>query len=240
MRAYRVGSLDAVYYISDYVSEAEEAQIKLQLEASPAEMWQSMQGRRVQECGSRMAADGRGLVLETLPQWMQSVCARLVDDGIFPPTAAPNSVALNEYSAQQGIAPHADGPVYAPRVAILSLFSPALLRFYGKQPELEAHLAWDESTDTPAHATGGGQPLECLLLQPRSLLLFVGDAFREHCHEVAACPEGREVAGDAQSGTLVNGALAGAQPGDPVVRGERVSLTIRHLLEFLLAVEEEG
>ena len=67
------------------------------------------------------------------------------------------------------------------------------------------------------------------------LLLFAGDAFQQHCHEVAACPSGREVVGDAASGPLVNGALAGAATGDTVLRGHRVSLTVRHLLEFLLA-----
>ena len=71
----------------------------------------------------------------------------------------------------------------------------------------------------------------CLLA---GILLFAGDAFETHCHEVAACPSGREVAGDAESGELVNGALAGVEAGETVVRGTRVSLTIRHLLEFLL------
>jgi len=118
-------------------------------------------------------------------------------------------------------------------VAILSLFSPAVIRFYPKQPDLRRQLAWDEETDTPAHAPDG-PPLQCLVLQPRSLLLFAGDAFETHCHEVAACPSGREVAGDAESGKLVNGALAGVEAGETVVRGTRVSLTIRHLLEFLL------
>lgn len=118
-------------------------------------------------------------------------------------------------------------------MAILSLFSPAVLRFYPKQPGLRQQLEWDDETDTPAHAPDG-PPQQCLVLQPRSLLLFAGDAFETHCHEVAACPSGREVAGDAESGELVNGALAGAEAGETVVRGHRVSLTIRHLLEFLL------
>lgn len=232
--SYRVGGLSSVYYVPDYLSAAEEEAIAEQLGASPPAMWQEMQGRRVQECGSAVAADGRGLVLEALPPWMRAVCARLVRDGFFPESMRPNSVSLNEYGPTEGIAPHADGPIYAPRVAILSLFSPAVFRLYGAQPELRRQLAWDEQTDTPRHAPRGA-PQECLLLQPRSLLLFAGDAFQQHCHEVAACPSGREVVGDAASGPLVNGALAGAATGDTVLRGHRVSLTVRHLLEFLLA-----
>ena len=118
-------------------------------------------------------------------------------------------------------------------MAILSLFSPAIFRLYGRQPELRRQLSWDAETDTPAHSPCG-PPQECLVLQPRSLLLFVGEAFQEHCHEVLACPSGREIVGDA-TGTLVNGALAGVEPGDTIVRGHRVSLTVRHLLQFLLA-----
>ena len=87
-------------------------------------------------------------------------------------------------------------------MAILSLFSPAVLRFYPKQPGLRRQLEWDDATDTPAHAPDG-QPQQCLVLQPRSLLLFAGDAFETHCHEVAACPSGREVAGGAESGEFL-------------------------------------
>ena len=79
--------------------------------------------------------------------------------------------------------------------------------------------------------------MESLLLRPRSLLLFCGDAYREHCHEVASLPAGVEVLGEA--GVLVNGELANAREGDVIQRGDRrVSLTIRHVLEFLLSPEE--
>jgi hypothetical protein len=120
-------------------------------------------------------------------------------------------------------------------VAIVSLFSDAVLRFYGAQPSLPEQTAWSEETDTPAHAPNG-PPLECVLLRRRSLLLFCGDAYRVHCHEVAPAPSGAEVLGEA--GRLVNGELAGAAEGEVVERAERrVSLTIRHLLDFLLAPE---
>ena len=143
----------------------------------------------------------------------------------------PNSVAVNEYAASQGIAPHADGPIYAPRVAIVSLSSPALFYFYSRQPELRSALEWDPDTDTPRHAPDG-PPLQSLLLQPNSLLLFDGDAFSVHCHAVDAPADGVEVAGEAAP--LVNGHLAGIESGHRVVRGRRVSLTIRYLLDFLL------
>ena len=51
-----MGGIASVYYVPDYLSEAEEAQVGAQLRASPEAMWQRMRGRRVQECGSAMAA----------------------------------------------------------------------------------------------------------------------------------------------------------------------------------------
>ena len=138
MEAYRVGGLERVYYIPDYLSLDDERAAAEQLAASPAEMWSRMAGRRVQECGTSLAASGMGLMVEELPPWMRALSERLVADGIFPSMLPPNSIALNEYHRDEGIAPHADGPIYSPRVAILSLFSPAVFRFYGRQPELRA------------------------------------------------------------------------------------------------------
>ena len=235
LQAYRVGELDMVYYIPDFIRPEDEREIAAQLDASPEVMWSSMAGRRVQECGTCLASGGHGLLVESLPPWMRVVCERLVADGLFPRALMPNSVALNEYTRQEGIAPHSDGPIYAPRVAILSLFSPAVLHFYGRQPELPAQTTWSEETDTPAHAPVG-EPVESLLLRPRSLLIFGHSAYREHCHEVRALPEGIETLGEA--GSLVNGHLAGAAEGEIIERGDRrVSLTIRHVLDFLLAPE---
>jgi alkylated DNA repair protein alkB family protein 6 len=107
LERYRVGGIDSVYYVPDYLSEAEEAQVAAQLRASPEAMWQPMHGRCVQECGSAMAAHGRGLELQRLPPWMARVCARLLHEHLFPRAMAPNSISLNEYSPFQGIAPHA-------------------------------------------------------------------------------------------------------------------------------------
>ena len=59
-------------------------------------------------------------------------------------------VVREEVEGEQGIAPHADGPIYAPRVANLSLFSPAVLRFYGRQPGLATATEWSSETDTPS------------------------------------------------------------------------------------------
>ena len=64
-----------------------------------------------------------GFAPELLPGWVGAVCDALVRSGVFPPDAPPNHVLLNEYQPEQGIDAHRDGPLYAPRVAIVSLGS---------------------------------------------------------------------------------------------------------------------
>ena len=129
------------------------------------------------------------------------------------------------------------GAPLASRIAIspcssAHLHSPAIFRFYGHQPDLRAQTDWNPETDTPARGKLGS-PMQTLLLQPRSLLLFSASAFREHCHEVAALPGCKEVVGAAAP--VVNAGLTGAHEGDLVKRRRRVSLTVRHLGQFLFA-----
>ena len=55
---------------------------------------------------------------------------RLKEQGLFHDLTPCNSARLNKYtSPDEGIHPHADGPVYFPRVVILSLGAPRVLRF---------------------------------------------------------------------------------------------------------------
>ena len=65
-----------------------------------------------------------------LPPYMPLLSSRLLSDGIFESTFAPNHVLLNQYEPGQGIMAHSDGPLYHPVVAILSLGSASIMRFY--------------------------------------------------------------------------------------------------------------
>ena len=55
------------------------------------------------------------------PDWAQSLFDALVAAGIFPKDAPPNHIIVNEYTPGIGMSAHKDGPMYAPRVAILTL-----------------------------------------------------------------------------------------------------------------------
>jgi hypothetical protein len=63
-----------------------------------------------------------------------------------------------------------------------------------------------------------------VLLRPRSLVIFDGDAYERYHHEIAT------VAADEISDAVANCARAGVRVGDTVPRtGTRVSFTVRYV-----------
>jgi hypothetical protein len=68
--------------------------------------------------------------------------------------------------------PHTDGPLYHPAVAILSLGAPAVIRF------------WRRPEEGGAVQPGSQAPEASLLLMPRSLLLFSGEAYSDCLHGI--------------------------------------------------------
>ena len=106
-----------------------------------------------------------------LPPWATTFCSALVECGVFSADAPPNHILLNEYQPGQGLDAHKDGPLYAPRVAILSLGVPASFAF--------------EDAD---------RSVACSLeLAPRSLLVFAGRAYNELLHRVLPVTAGRRL-----------------------------------------------
>jgi hypothetical protein len=134
---------------------------------------------------------------------------------------------------------HTDGPFYHPRAAILSLGGPAIFHF--QRPRRAAE---QQGADT---AVGS------LVLQPRSLLVFTGEAYEGHLHEIKAVgeevvgiveeetgeddceeeageEEGRGVKQLKEGAPVMNLAAAGVKVGDVIRRAPvRVSLTFRRV-----------
>lgn len=89
-----------------------------------------MRGRRLQRHGGVFTKAGQ-LIAAPLPEWLAQLSGRVhrrLDERFF--SKAPSHVLVNSYQSGEGILPHADGPCYEPHVAILSLGSPAVFRFY--------------------------------------------------------------------------------------------------------------
>eukprot|EP00927_Polykrikos_kofoidii_P040054 TRINITY_DN34304_c0_g1_i1.p1 TRINITY_DN34304_c0_g1~~TRINITY_DN34304_c0_g1_i1.p1 ORF type:complete len:698 (+),score=97.79 TRINITY_DN34304_c0_g1_i1:103-2196(+) len=121
---------------------------------------------------------------------------------------AADQCIVNVYAAGDGIDAHFDGPAFDPEVAILSLEGSALIRFSLVEKQLRPDLP---------------RRLE-LLLRPRSLLLFSGEAYELYVHAV---PHELQ---DVLSEDCANLDAARAGVGEAVPRSQRrTSLTLRRL-----------
>ncbi|KAH8046620.1 ferrous iron binding protein [Aureococcus anophagefferens] len=104
--------------------------------------------------------------------------------------------AVNEYAAGGGIDAHRDGPLYEGLAVVVSLGSSARLDFSRR-----------------------GERVASVVLRPRSLLAFSGDAYEGLEHAIAAVPA------DAVDGLVRNRDAAACAVGDVVAR----SAPERHL-----------
>ncbi|XP_057568534.1 alpha-ketoglutarate-dependent dioxygenase alkB homolog 6 isoform X2 [Hippopotamus amphibius kiboko] len=184
--------------------------------------------KEVTELGTPLPSPGglphpRGMVPERLPLWLQRYVDKVSDLSLFGGLPA-NHVLVNQYLPGEGIMPHEDGPLYYPTVSTISLGSHTMLDLYEpRQPED------DDRTEQPRPPP---RPATSLLLEPRSLLVLRGTAYTRLLHGIAAA---RVDALDAASLPPNAAACPSAQPGARLVRGTRVSLTIRRVPRVLRA-----
>lgn len=99
---------------------------------------------------------------EPLPDFLSFLCDRLSDQHFLPKRA--NHALINEYDGNEGISAHKDGPLYFPRVIILSIGGTTSITFK------------DRLRDPTTHSS--------LLLQRRSLFVFTKDAYEKYFHEI--------------------------------------------------------
>lgn len=119
-------------------------------------------------------------------------------------------VNQNEYVSGQGIMPHKDGPLYHPRVAILSLNSTASLEFWKTLPS----------------STNPSPPIASVLCEPRSLLIFENEAYTSMYHGILERSHDRVTQADNVG--YLNESIRGQE--GPIPRGTRLSLTVRRVL----------
>jgi alkylated DNA repair protein alkB family protein 6 len=232
LEKFRVGDVDSVYYVPDYVTETEERQCLQQLQATPTELKKQLDRRVVQEYGGTMCPECNASFLPDLsqPPWTSEICDALVHDGVFAPTTYPNNVRIHDYAVGHGIAPHVDGPIYVPRVAILSLQSSVVMNFYPYRKPYDDAMEHYNDTFKFDGAIAKDRPHFSLVLEPRSLLVFDNDAYYFHPHGISAKPIDSLRLEDA--GPIINRALLRTTPSTAteIVRQPRVGVTIRNLL----------
>jgi hypothetical protein len=209
-----------VWHLPDFLTGVEEAELTACIDAAPSHLWTRLRDRRLMHLGGNpVGALGTGIEIEPLPAWAQAICDELVRVGVFPADAPPNHILLNEYQPGQGIDAHKDGILYMPHVAILSLSSHTTLAFV---------------EDLPSRS-----PVASLLLPPRGLLVFAGEAYKKHLHMTT-----KGIADDLERPGLVRlsgdgaetkgaacalGPLQASADERFLPRSRRLSLTVRRL-----------
>ncbi|XP_063059030.1 alpha-ketoglutarate-dependent dioxygenase alkB homolog 6 [Engraulis encrasicolus] len=207
-----------VYYVPDFITEAEEQYILQEVYKAPKPKWTQLSGRRLQNWGG--LPHPKGMLAEKLPDWLLKYSNRISALGAFAGKAA-NHVLVNEYKPGEGIMPHVDGPLYHPTVTTISLGSHTLLDFYKPISQSEG--------DEPQ--TEADRFLFSLLVQRRSLLVLQDDMYKHLLHGIQNAHQ------DTLTDRVVNlsSSTEDARLGDTLSRDTRVSLTIRHVPKVIRA-----
>ncbi|KAG5489662.1 hypothetical protein GH5_00541 [Leishmania sp. Ghana 2012 LV757] len=229
---YAVGNVPGIFYIPEYLSVAEEAQILAFIQGTPQELKSKLTKRTCQEWGCTMCETCQKSFVSdaNMPPWVQEFIDMQVYDGLFTPTTFPNSVRVHEYQQGEGIGPHCDGPIYVPMVTVVSLASSCLMSFYPKQPLYESH-PMDHYNDTFKFNEGDiGKrvPLQSVVMEPRSLLVFSGEGYYYYPHGVSDKAE--DVLAPEVVGEVVNRRFLRDPNVQSIPRTYRASITTRNLL----------
>ncbi|KAI0480768.1 hypothetical protein GGR56DRAFT_289457 [Xylariaceae sp. FL0804] len=219
----RVPSLPpTAYYISDFITEEEEAVLLEKIANAPKPRWKQLTHRRLQTWPSDLV--NNKLIDGPLPAWLQEpVVSRLgaipissnSDSGIFSdsPHRRPNHVLINEYPPGVGIMPHKDGSAYHPVVCTVSLGATICLDIHRPKEDgsLDTALAWR------------------ILQEPRSLLVTSSDLYTDYLHGIADITEDVGLSEDSVANWPLLRPSTKAQGGRNV-RQTRTSLTYRDVM----------
>ena len=153
--------INGLLYIPNYVTPKQHDSL---VEAIDAQPWRLDLARRTQQYGylyqHKAKTADLSVRLGDLPDWLQELAAQLGHDGLV--SQVPDQAIINEYEPGQGIGAHVDAPAHWDEVVLsLSLLSSAGMEF------------------------ARGQEQTSLLLEPRSLIVFRGEARYEWTHGIA-------------------------------------------------------
>lgn len=97
LERFRKGPIPKVYYVPDWISDAEERAILDRIYSvldtdADSNKWVTLRGRRLQMWGGEVRVPFRA---EPLPRWLVQIAQSLVDAGVFAPERTPNHVLIN-------------------------------------------------------------------------------------------------------------------------------------------------
>jgi len=175
------------FYISNFISEAEEETLLSKIETAPKARWKQLSKRRLQTWPSDLI---KNTLLESpLPRWLaEPIIGRILACPLSPsetnkhifsnsPHGAPNHVLVNEYLPGQGIMPHKDGEAYHPVVCTVSLGAPLCLELYAARED----------------GTRQGELLWKIYQEPRSLLITTDTVYTDWFHGISEVLEDKDL-----------------------------------------------
>lgn len=182
------------------------------------------------------------MVVSKIPDYFDAILNKLFEYERLGGERA-NHILVNEYLAGGGIMAHEDGPLYYPEAAILSLENYIMMDIY-KKPSSEDILTMESqenrSSQTETQLSSVVNHLQekefSILLEPRSLLLFLDHVYLHRLHSIAFRNE------DCVDEKVVNlkSLTCNQEPsnstitvGSIIPRKKRVSLTIRRVKKVL-------
>ena len=215
----------SAYYISSFLTAAEEPNILTQIYLTPAPRWTYLSRRRLLSLPSPLTGKNRDTLIDSpLPTYLHDpILQRFHRLGLFAdsPHHCPNHVLINEYQPGQGIMPHEDGPVYHPTTATVSLRSAVALDVYEKSPP------------------GGDQvakPTWRILQEPGSLLVTTDDLYRSTLHGIAETRTDQDLTPDSVANwDLLHEKTRQTvrEAGGRYQRETRISLTYRDVVKVM-------
>jgi len=150
--------------------------------------WHDVSGRRIQFYGHWFdVAKGGVYRVGDLPGWAALLAARFRDDGLMPYVA--DQLIVTAYEPGEGIRPHVDAPIFADVIVGIALGSSCVMEFQR-----------------------AGHDTQALFLEPRSAVVFSGDARHHWTHAIPA-------------------RMDDEWQGQHVRRSRRVSLTFRKMMQ---------
>ncbi|XP_058119458.1 alpha-ketoglutarate-dependent dioxygenase alkB homolog 6 [Anopheles ziemanni] len=201
----------SVYYVPNFISEEDEASILQSISKTPKPRWTQLSNRRLINYGG--IPHPKGMIAEDMPVWLTQYVQRINQLNVFDQGINANHVLVNEYLPGQGIMPHLDGPLFYPVIATISCGSHTVLEY---DRQLETGPADNTSLVRESVAK--------MLLEPRSLLVVKDDMYHTYFHSI------KELEQDVVDSTITNlSLLCKAKLNDVLLRGTRISLTIRHV-----------
>lgn len=191
-----------VYYINNFISEADEEFILKNVYGAPKPKWTCLSNRRLQDYGG--VPHKNGMIPEKMPDWLKVYNEKIADFNLFGGNK-PNHVLVNEYLPKQGIMPHTDGPLFYPTVTTISCGSHTILEI------LENNAKRDKICD--------------IFLERRSLVVLQDDVYSKYLHSISERDEDlitEQCVNRKHCSELIN-------IGTTLKRDTRISLTIRYV-----------